>query len=192
MLLTGMALSQSRLMLNFSVFGIRWLGFPANMFPLSLKMSYDRGRLFSLTMKPFLSQRFCWSVRPRTVGFGAISGSLSFMFWVTVYFFVVVLWVNGIREGNLLKQQQPKGVPNTKRRESSLSTFIFQYPDEVSSFEKKQAPDVCENISSAVGSWRCSRFRALFEGRSKCVTFHLVSLQSQDRLPNHSFIWSVQ
>ena len=103
-------------------------------------------------MKPFLSQRFCWSVRPRTVVFGAISGSLRFMFWVTVYFLVVVLWVNGIHEGNLLKQQQPEGVPNTKRRESSSSTFIFEYSDEVSSFEKKQVPDVCENISSAVGS----------------------------------------
>ena len=35
--------------LNFSVVGIRWRRFLANIFPLSFKISYDRGRLFWLT-----------------------------------------------------------------------------------------------------------------------------------------------
>ena len=47
----------------------------------------------------------------------------------------------------------------------SKSTFICQYPDEASSFEKKQASEICENFSSAVGRWKCSRSRALFNGR---------------------------
>ena len=44
-------------------------------------------------------------------------------------------------------------------------TFICQYSEEASSFEKKQALDSCENISSVVGRWRYSRFIALFKGR---------------------------
>ena len=32
-------------------------------------------------------------------------------------------------------------------------------------FEKQQSPGICENISSALGRWRCSRFIALFKGQ---------------------------
>ena len=82
-------------MLNFSVVGIRWRRFLANMFPLLFKISYDHGRLLWLITIPFLSQKFCSSVQIRTVVLGAISGSFRLKFWVTVCFSVVVLWVNG-------------------------------------------------------------------------------------------------
>ena len=90
-LLTSMVLSYSFLMLIFVVVGIRWRWFLANMFPLSFKISCSRGQLFWLTTIPFLSQRFCSSVRIRTVVPGANSGKLLFKLWVTVCFSVVVL-----------------------------------------------------------------------------------------------------
>ena len=40
-------------------------------------------------------------------------------------------------------RQRPKDVPNAERCELSSPTFICQYPEEASSFEKKQAPDIC-------------------------------------------------
>ena len=60
-------------------------------------------------------------------------------------------------------RQRPKDVPNAERCELSSPTFICQYPEEASSFEKKQAPDICQNFFSAVGRRRCCRFIALFK-----------------------------
>lgn len=42
-----------------------------------------------------------------------------------------------------------EAVLNAKRRKFSSSTFNCQYSDEVSSVEKKKAPDICEGISYA-------------------------------------------
>ena len=89
-------------MLSFSVVSIRWQRFPANMLPLSFKISYDRGRLFWLTTIPFLYQRFYSSVWIRTVVPWAISGKLGFKLRVTVCFSVVVLWVNRISEDKVV------------------------------------------------------------------------------------------
>ena len=89
-------------MLSFSVVSIRWQRFPANMLPLSFKISYDRGRLFWLTTIPFLSQRCCSAVRILAVVPGAISGSLRLVFWVKVCFSKVSLWVNGTSEGHVV------------------------------------------------------------------------------------------
>ena len=44
----------------------------------------------------------------------------------------------------------------------SLLLLFTQYFEEPSSFEKKKALAICGNISSAVGSWRCSHHIALF------------------------------
>ena len=96
-------------MLNFSVVGIRWRRFLANMFPLSFKISYDRGRLLWLTTIPFLSQRFCSSVRIRTVVPRAVSGSLRLKFWVAVCFSVAVFWVHGISKGKVVLILCPTG-----------------------------------------------------------------------------------
>ena len=63
-------------------------------------------------------------------------------------------------------------VPNVKRYELSSSTLICQYPALASNFEKYFAPDICEKISSAVGSGWCSRFIALFKGRGSIQTLN--------------------
>ena len=77
---------------------------------------------------------------------------------------------------------------------SSSSTFICQYPKEASSFEKKQVPDICKNISEAEGRWWCPRFIALFkdQGSRQIRNFPFGFLRSQDRLPQSvgfSIVW---
>ena len=94
-------------MLNFSVVGIRWRQFLANMFPLSFKILYDCDWLFWPTVIPFLSQRFCSLVRIHTAVPGAISGKLCYKLRVTVFFLVVILWVNGISEGKVVLNLWP-------------------------------------------------------------------------------------
>lgn len=50
---------------------------------------------------PFLSNKFCSSVRFRTVVPGAISGSLHLRFCVTVGFSVATFWVDGVSDGKV-------------------------------------------------------------------------------------------
>ena len=56
----------------------------------------------------FLSQRFCQSVRSRTVAPGVIQGSLRLRFRLTVCFSVGALWIDGtVSEGKVVFHLRP-------------------------------------------------------------------------------------
>ena len=94
-------------MLNLPAVGIRWRQFLSNTFPLSFKISYDRGQLLWITTIPFFSHRFCSSVWIRTVFPVAIFGSLRLRFWVMVRFLVAALWVDGVSYGKVVLNLRP-------------------------------------------------------------------------------------
>lgn len=96
-----------------------------------------------------------------------------------------------IPNGRRLKQNRPNEVPKVSKSALSSSTFICQYPDTVSSFEKYWVPDILEIISSVDSCrWYC-RFMALLRGRrSKHIVSLPFGLETITRALTHSVCFS--